>query len=441
MDGSHFDAFVKAVGQHAPRRAIVRGLLGGGLTSLLTVIASAARHGAGRHAVSANKPKKPKKHKKHKKSRPPRDDAPPCVDGACPLPPGCAQPAVADCAAAFIAATQIDLAGCQSACAEADSPGCQACLDPIVRAHLPAAHTCIAAGCAFSLAWTDPASRGSATRHRAWSPSGRAGDRAWWERVCAKPTCCFSNLETCGESARDTLVKCGVGALVAAGRGGPAAGIGAAVLCLGNYAYDTGACLARFGCRDGECVAGDRCVCPAGGTQCGAQCCHVDQTCCGGQCCPENPFEGEHYCCGDATRGKCCSRFASDCHAGRASDPPVCCFPGDTACHGTCCVGQQKCCDDGTCVALDACCPDDPTCCASGGRRLDGSGTPTTCCPAGEAACPAGGCCSAGQHCCPTGGCCHDGDTCCFRESSQTKFCCPPGAQCMQTGLPCCSNC
>jgi hypothetical protein len=65
-----------------------------------------------------------------------------------------------------------------------------------------------------------------------------------------------------------------------------------------------------------------------------------------------------------------------------------------------------------------------------------------TCCPRFEHACAeSNSCCLANSHCCEGGGCCKNGDTCCFRQSSQTLFCCPPGAQCMQTGIPCCSNC
>ena len=413
MDADRFDSFTRALSLSTVRRGIVAGLLSGGLTPLLAELEGGARRRDARserrhHEVAAEKRKKkckkcgPCRRCKKGKCKPKPngtpcaggscqkgkckqgDEAPSCTAGVCPLPPGCTQQAIDACAAAFIERAQPSLESCRAACEAGDGPTCQACLDPIVRANLPAAQACIASACRFSIA---PSGRAAESRSvEAGQQPRQVEAEAGWQRVCDKPTCCLRNLETCYENARDTLIKCLIGALAAGIRGGPGAGAAGVVVCLGNKAYDTAACLARFGCRDGECVEGDICVCPSGGTQCGSQCCHWNQTCCGGKCCPESEFEGEHYCCGNATAGKCCSREASVCVPGGGDVSPACCFPGDVPC-------------------------------------------------------PDGSCCAAGSHCCEGGGCCHDGDTCCFRQSSQTLFCCPPGSQCMQTGIPCCSNC
>jgi hypothetical protein len=112
--------------------------------------------------------------------------------------------------------------------------------------------------------------------------------------------------------------------------------------------------------------------------------------------------------------------------------------PGGAVAYAFCLVrlayGLKQChdrnaCLDGACIEGDRCCPRGEIGCRA------------SCCSAGSSCCDNGTCCRSGTHCCPGGGCCHDGDTCCFRQSSQTLFCCPPGAQCMQAGIPCCSNC
>lgn len=49
-----------------------------------------------------------------------------------------------------------------------------------------------------------------------------------------------------------------------------------------------------------------------------------------------------------------------------------------------------------------------------------------------------GTCCAPRTHACSFGGCCHNADKCCARSPTG---CCPGNSQCMETGIPCCSNC
>lgn len=150
--------------------------------------------------------------------------------------------------------------------------------------------------------------------------------------------------------------------------------------------------------------------------------------------CPVSP--GKFACCDPLEEActfascGCCPNEAPACCEG--SKGKTCCRGnGDNVCcDGECCAEGEKCCTTGlgsSCIPNDQCCPRE---CSSG----------ALCCE-DETCCDAGNCCREGTQCCPGGGCCHNEDTCCFRQSSQTLFCCPPGARCMQTGIPCCSNC
>jgi hypothetical protein len=342
VDADRFDSLVKALSLSAVRRGMVAGLLGGGLASLLAVAESEGRRHRGQHnELSAEKRKKhKKKRKKRKKKRNPGDEAPPCTEDSCPLPPGCSQPAFDDCAAALVEALQADVEACRPDCEGGDGPACRACLKPILDAHLTIAEECVVESCSSS------ASR-IAGPARAKAQAGEAGARLWWERQCGKP-CCYHDLRGCTEDSGHAFIDCIVAA--SACQYVPGSCTPSYLFCLSRFAYDRARCDARFGCTTGSDTCGE----------------------------------------GD-----------------------ICCQRGFKPCHGGCCRNDADCCDGGMC------------------------------CAAGTHCCPEEGCCdcSPGAHSCPGGGCCRDGDTCCFRESSQMLFCCPPGAQCMQTGIPCCSNC
>lgn len=318
MDADRFDSLARALGLRAARRGIAAGLLGGGVASLAGLLQGDARSRRRDDELTAEKRKKKKKKRKKRKGKnqnpPPRDQAPPCTDTSCPLPPECAAQAVKSCSDALIAALQVDAQACLVACQNGDGPTCRECLEPILAPRLPVAQSCVAQACLA------PPSR--AMRREIGQEAAEVSIEAWWQRSCDKPTCCYVSQRDCQDDATEGFFECMAAGVAAAIASGGLASLGAVAICIAKLVYQMEKCRARYGCPEGSnCAAGD------------------------------------------------------------------------------------------------------------------------ICCPYGEIGCDSGGCCRYGTHCCPGGGCCHDGDTCCFRQSSQTLFCCPPGAQCMQTGIPCCSNC
>jgi hypothetical protein len=144
----------------------------------------------------------------------------------------------------------------------------------------------------------------------------------------------------------------------------------------------------------------------------------------------------------------CCPRELGECSRGAAADALTCAGVAIVTCFsGPACFAVMAAClakeiyDAAKCQALYGCedclfcCEGDGTCCPIGEFACESG----TCCTHGSECCPKpqGGCCREGSHCCEHGGCCNDGDKCCPRSPTG----CCPNAQCMPTGIPCCSNC
>jgi hypothetical protein len=325
MDANRFDAFVKALSLSAARRGMLTGLLGGGIATLLITLESEARRRANRHhaqhdeSTAENRKKHKKKHrKKHKKKGTPpnQDQAPPCTDDSCPLPPGCSDQAFEDCTSALIEAMQADAQVCQLECEDGNSSACRTCLEPILAGWLPEAEACAVESCSSS-------APEAAARHRVKAQSGQTTPKDWWVRLCDKPTCCKRDFDSCWESARDEYLTCMGAALVALFVGGPVAGGIAAAGCLLRLAYNDQRCQARYGCPTGTgCGEGDTC-CPNGGAPCGKYCCT------GGTECASDP-NGEPSCCVPgrlACGGGCCSEDAGEC-CFMNDGSPYCCTQG-----------------------------------------------------------------------------------------------------------------
>jgi hypothetical protein len=414
MDANRFDAFVRSLGLNAARRGLITVLLGGGLASLLATLESEARRHTGRRTqldddLSAAKKRKKKckkcgpcKQCKKGKCKPKPngtlcaggscqggacrlgDEAPPCTEESCPLPPGCSQDILDDCTSALLEGWLADAEPCRPACQDPDSSDCQQCLEPILAARLPEAAACAVESCSSS------ERRSAGVRHRAQQQAAQPTPRAWWQRQCDKPTCCYQDLAECTEDTRDEALTCfgaALGAILTTGPAGLAAFVGCAVFVV----FQDRKCDTRSGCLAGSCHEGDIC-CPYDATYtiCNGDCCPTTKKCCGQECCDLRDECGENgecvlpvcidpdhdvpcgdgcceagrQCCPspDSNVWKCC-RSDAICHVGSGDDPPACCLPGDKPCHGTCCSGspQVLCCDKFNgqtyCYAAHAGCP------------------------------------------------------------------------------------
>jgi hypothetical protein len=254
------------------------------------------------------KRKHKKKKKKHKKpgqggsppaSPPPvsGDEAPPCTDASCPLPPECAQSVFDTCTTALFTTLQADAEACRPSCQAGDSPACRACLQPIVNLRLPEVQGCIEQAC--------PPSDTVALHLRATAIAGPIMAEAWWARQCSTPTCCYDQLNQCWENTRDEYTLCMTAALIAIFVSGPVGGGVAAAICLARIGYNDRRCESRFGCANGRrCRPGNDCCLP-GYPTCGASCCN-EQT---AHCCAQP--DGTAYCC--PSNRRCCSTGGPQC--------------------------------------------------------------------------------------------------------------------------------
>ena len=100
---------------------------------------------------------------------------------------------------------------------------------------------------------------------------------------------------------------------------------------------------------------GTTCLCPAGTTKCGSDCCPNGQSvCCDGACC-----QGECY------------------------GEELCCEAGSSVCHGAaCCAAEEICLTDGGCCTPRTCGAEPPASLHGCGSGTDGCGNPLVCsCP------------------------------------------------------------
>jgi hypothetical protein len=300
MDANRFDALVKTLSLGVARRGMVISLLGGALAPLLASHETAARRHTGRRAhrddgLSAEKRKKKKCKKcgsckkcKKGKCKPkadgtpcsggscqggacqPGDQAPPCTDESCPLPPECSQQDFDACSGALVEAIIEDVEACQSVCQDVNSAMCQECLEPIAAARMPEAEACIAESCGLGLqSFRMVGVQGS-------QRSTREAKEAWFTRTCERP-CCFTAYKACQEDAAYQSLLCTAAAIVGTALSGPGGAV-AYAFCLIRLAYGLKLCYDRNWCVEGTCIEGDKC-CPAGQSGCGNLCCEPGRTC------------------------------------------------------------------------------------------------------------------------------------------------------------------
>ena len=202
------------------------------------------------------------------------------------------------------------------------------------------------------------------------------------------------------------------------------------------------------------------CVCPAGLSQCGPDCCNDSappgtaaySECCDNACCQGHCY-GEELCC-DYPRTFC--ETTQECCP---LDMPYCCGDGccatqccDTTAGSVCCEGDTpKCCPGDICIPADGCCTDaecsDGDACTLDVCTAEHICTHTfdctlasNCCDDGDACtaniCNENGSCSHPFYC-SSDACCDDGDPCTRSTCNSDGTCTPTVRDCRIEGCGC----